>query len=173
MANAKISDLANAGALTGGELVEVVQGGVNKQTTAQTIADLSGGGGTWGSITGTLSDQTDVQSALDAKAAHTNSATSLTDGAAITLTATKHTLTSTQAAITFTITYAGDDIVIELTLNATSATWTFPAGSLCVSEGVASGDNTLALAGVSGDKYIITTKKIGSVYYVVGKNFGQ
>jgi len=32
-------------------------------------ADLvaKGGGGTWGSITGTLSDQTDLQSALDAK----------------------------------------------------------------------------------------------------------
>lgn len=30
-------------------------------------SDVSGGGGTWGSITGTLSDQTDLQSALDAK----------------------------------------------------------------------------------------------------------
>lgn len=30
--------------------------------------DNSGGGGTWGSITGTLSDQTDLQTALDAKA---------------------------------------------------------------------------------------------------------
>lgn len=29
--------------------------------------DTGGGGGTWGSITGTLSDQTDLQSALDAK----------------------------------------------------------------------------------------------------------
>ena len=28
---------------------------------------FGGGGGTWGSITGTLSDQTDLQSALDAK----------------------------------------------------------------------------------------------------------
>lgn len=30
-------------------------------------ADSTGGGGTWGTITGTLSDQTDLQSALDAK----------------------------------------------------------------------------------------------------------
>jgi hypothetical protein len=43
MANKKISELTAAGALTGTELVEVVQGGVNKQTTTQDIADLSGG----------------------------------------------------------------------------------------------------------------------------------
>jgi hypothetical protein len=34
---------------------------------ADLIAKGGGGGGTWGSITGTLSDQTDLQSALDAK----------------------------------------------------------------------------------------------------------
>jgi len=32
------------------------------------VAASGGGGGTWGSITGTLSDQTDLQAALDAKA---------------------------------------------------------------------------------------------------------
>jgi len=31
----------------------------------------SGGGGTWGSITGTLSNQTDLQAALDAKVPYT------------------------------------------------------------------------------------------------------
>jgi hypothetical protein len=70
MASKKISELPSAGALTGSELVESVQGGINVKTTAQQIADLGGGGGgTWGSITGTLSDQTDLQSALDAKQA--------------------------------------------------------------------------------------------------------
>lgn len=64
----KISELTSAGALTGAEILEVVQGGANKQTTTQDIADLSGGGGTWGSIGGTLSNQTDLQTALDAKA---------------------------------------------------------------------------------------------------------
>lgn len=44
MASKKISELTAPGALTGTELVEVVQGGVNKQTTAQDIADLSSGG---------------------------------------------------------------------------------------------------------------------------------
>lgn len=38
----KISDLTIASDLTGAELIEVVQGGVNKQTTAQRISDLSG-----------------------------------------------------------------------------------------------------------------------------------
>ena len=222
----KISGLPAAGALTGAELIETVQGGVNVQTTTQDIADLGGGGGTWGSITGTLADQTDLNTALGLKAplasptftasgkttpvdadevlirdsaasnilklltwanvkatlktyfdtlyqSLINSATALVDGASIDLTAIKHTLASSSATRTFTISYTGDDITLEVTLSATSATYTFPATSLCVSEGVASGDNTLALAGVSGDKYIIAIKKIGSAYYVVSKNFGQ
>lgn len=64
----KISELAAATTpLSGTETLEIVQGGANKQTTAQDIADLGGGGGAWGSITGTLSDQTDLQTALNAK----------------------------------------------------------------------------------------------------------
>lgn len=69
MADLKISELPVATAPAGTELIEIVQGGVNKQTTTQDIANLAGGGGTWGSITGTLSAQTDLQNALDAKAA--------------------------------------------------------------------------------------------------------
>lgn len=42
MANKKISELATASALTGTELVELVQGGANKKTTAQEIANLGG-----------------------------------------------------------------------------------------------------------------------------------
>lgn len=44
MADKKISELPVATAPTGTELMEVVQGGVNKQLTAQEIADLAGGG---------------------------------------------------------------------------------------------------------------------------------
>lgn len=44
MANLKISELTTAGALTGAELVELVQGGLNKKSTTQDIADLGGGG---------------------------------------------------------------------------------------------------------------------------------
>lgn len=172
MASKKISELTAAGALTGAELVEVVQGGQNVKSTTQAIANLGGGGGAWGSITGTLSSQTDLQAALDAKQALVNAAVVLTDAATIDITAIKHTLT-TSSSRTFTISYTGDDTSIEITLNATSATQTFPAGSLCVTEGAASGDNTCPMSGVSGDKYIIAIKKIGSVYYVVCKNFGQ
>lgn len=39
----KISQLPLAGALTGTELIETVQGGVNKKTTTQDIADLGDG----------------------------------------------------------------------------------------------------------------------------------
>lgn len=71
MSNKKISELTTASTPDGSELVEIVQGGINKKVTTQEIANLAtpGGGGTWGSITGTLSSQTDLQAALDAKQA--------------------------------------------------------------------------------------------------------
>src|SRR5688572_13690357 len=173
MANEKISGMATASALTGTELVEVVQSGDNKKTTTQDIANLGGGGGAWGSITGTLSSQTDLNTALLARLLLVNTATVLTDAASMDLTAVKHTLATSSATRTFTISYTGDDITIEVTLSAVASVFTFPAGSLCVSDGAESGDNTCTLTGVSGDKYIIAIKKIGSVYYVVSKNFGQ
>lgn len=97
----------------------------------------------------------------------------LTDASSMALTHPVHTLTTSSATRTFTISYTGNDITIELILNTTGSVFTFPASSLCVSEGVASGDNTCTLAGVSGDKYVIAIKKIGSNYYVACKNFGQ
>lgn len=45
MADAKMSDLAAAASLTGAELMELVQGGVNVRTTTQAVADLASGGG--------------------------------------------------------------------------------------------------------------------------------
>jgi len=45
MANLKISQLPAAGALTGAELVEAVQGGINVQTTITDVVALAGGGG--------------------------------------------------------------------------------------------------------------------------------
>lgn len=64
----KISELDSASTpLAGTELVEIVQGGVNKKVAASNLGSGGGGGGTWGSITGTLSDQTDLQSALNSK----------------------------------------------------------------------------------------------------------
>lgn len=56
-------------ALADGDLVIVARGGVLYKTTAKEIADLaSAGPGSvdWGDVGGTLSDQTDLQGALDA-----------------------------------------------------------------------------------------------------------
>lgn len=173
MADKKITELPAATAPTGVELVEIVQGGVNKQTTTQDIADLGGGGGTWGSITGTLSSQTDLNTDLLLRQLLVNFAVALTDGASIDITAIKHTLTSSQGAITFSISYTGDTIDLKIILNATAATYTFPSGALCVSEGALSGDNTAVLSGISGDTYYVFAKKFGSIYLVTIKNFGQ
>lgn len=204
MANKKISELATADTpLDGSELLELVQGGINKKGTAQDIADLGGGGVSDGdkgdvvvSSSGTvwtvdsssesqagkieLATQSETNTGTDDARAVTplkiknldRSVVALVDGGTIDITGPKHTL-STSSSRTFTISYTGDDITLEITLSATSATQTFPAAALCVSEGVASGDNTLPMLGTSGDKYIIAIKKVGSAYYVVGKNFGQ
>jgi hypothetical protein len=45
-----------------------IKDGATDWYAAGGLGPLGGGGGTWGSITGTLSDQTDLQSALNAKA---------------------------------------------------------------------------------------------------------
>ena len=102
-----------------------------------------------------------------------NSLESATDSTTVDLTSTKETLTSDESAITFTLAYVGDDITLEVILNTTAATYTFPSNSLCVSEGVATGNNILDLAGASGDHYIIGIKNMGTTYYIVAKNFGQ
>lgn len=124
-------------------------------------------------ITAAQADADAAQTTANAALPKVNAATALVDAASMDLTAAKHTLASSSATRTFTISYTGDDITLEVTLTNTAATYTFPATALCVSEGTASGDNTLSLSGVSGDKYIIGIKKIGSAYYVASKNFGQ
>lgn len=57
------------GALSGDEIIGASKDGEAVSLTPTQIAALGGGGGSWGSITGTLSAQTDLQGALDAKAA--------------------------------------------------------------------------------------------------------
>lgn len=97
----------------------------------------------------------------------------LTDAATIALTGQKHTLT-TATGRTFTNSHTGDFIVINITLNATSATFTFPSGYLCSYAGTASGDNTLVITGAtSGDLISVAVVKVGSQYLVAGQNFGQ
>ena len=167
MANQKITDLATAGALSGTELIETVQGGVNKKTTTQDIANLAGssghviedegtpltartklnfvgagvtvtddsgddatvvtipgGGGTWGSITGTLSDQTDLQSELDAK------------GDSL-ITRAEKTASYTLAAGDLTSINAGAELIFEMNVASANdftiplnATVAFPVGTV-------------------------------------------
>lgn len=102
-----------------------------------------------------------------------DTAVALVDGATIDITGPKHTL-ATATGRTFTISHAGDCIIIDITLSATSATFTFPATALCTYAGTASGDNTLAVTGAtSGDHIMIGIIKVGSNYRVTGINFGQ
>jgi len=60
MATKKISELDPAAALTGDELVEIVQDGANVRTTTQDIADLGGGGGGALTVTGQTASYTAV-----------------------------------------------------------------------------------------------------------------
>lgn len=99
--------------------------------------------------------------------------TALTDGATVDITSDKNTLSTSSATRTFTIGFTGDQIIMVVTLSATTSTYTFPAAALCVYNGFSSGDNTCVLSGVSGDKHVFAISKVGSAYYVVGKNFGQ
>lgn len=188
----KISELpAATEPLNDADLVEIVQGGVNKKAPKSAF-----GAGSVTSVTGTTDRITstggatpviDIAAAYDAaitaeiaaavalRQLLINSATALTDASSMDLTAIKHTLTTSSATRTFTISYTGDDISLKVILNATGSVFTFPAGALCVnSDGSASGDNTCTLAGVSGDNYAFAIKHWGSsVYTVVCKNIGQ
>jgi hypothetical protein len=101
-----------------------------------------------------------------------DTAVALVDASTIDITGPKHTL-STALGRTFTISHVGDGIMLRLILNATSATMTFPATALGMSEGVSSGNNTVSLSGVSGDKYVIVIMKVDTEYYVSAKNLGQ
>lgn len=158
----KISGMAVA-SLSGTEMIEVVQGGVNKRTDPAAIAALAAGGVS--SVNTRTGAVTGVQDTV-------NAAVVITDAASMDLTAIKHTLATSSATRTFTISYTGDDVSLKVILNATSSVFTFPAGALCInSDGAASGDNTCSLAGVSGDVYVFAIKHWGSsVYTVVCKN---
>lgn len=103
----------------------------------------------------------------------TNTENALVDGATIGINGKKNTLATSEAAITFTISYTGDECTLEVILSATSSTFTFPANTLCVSEGTASGDNTCSLSGTSGDRYILIIRRFDSNYSVDCKNYGQ
>ena len=59
---------------TQGSVLWVNSSGLPSWTATTTLGITSGGAGTWGSITGTLSSQTDLQNALNAKLSTTSAA---------------------------------------------------------------------------------------------------
>ena len=63
----KISELPLGSALSGTEEIPIVQSATTKKITAQDIADLASGGAVWGGITGDITDQTDLVTALNLK----------------------------------------------------------------------------------------------------------
>lgn len=66
-----ISGLPLADTLTGDELLPVVQDGNTVQSTVTQMVTLVGNIATWGFIQGTLSNQTDLQNALNLKVSYT------------------------------------------------------------------------------------------------------
>lgn len=146
MANKKISELPSSDALTGAELVELVQGGINKQTTTQDIANLAAGGGAVDSVNGqtgvVVLTKTDVGLGNADNTSDANKPVSTAQQTALNLKTDQlttfrrltgnHTLDSTDLASI----NAGDDLVIEMNvagandltipLNATVA---FPTGT--------------------------------------------
>lgn len=159
----------------------------NGDGVAPTWEDPTGGGATAAGATGNVQYKSNG-GGLQAEAAYTydsatnlltvpaitaGSSTALTDGGTITITGTKHTLTSDEATITWTLSQTGDYQTTDIILNAETTTWTFPANTLCVVEGVASGNNTATVTGVTGDHQIMSIYKDGTNYRVVIKNFGQ
>ena len=81
---AKIQNVADARLLGhnsggAGDMQEIVLG-TNLSFSGTTLNATGGGGGAWGDITGTLSDQIDLQAALDAKQGADADLTDLADG---------------------------------------------------------------------------------------------
>ena len=77
----KISEMPFASPITGSEKLHVVQDAINKQSTVNKIIERATTTASWGSITGTLSDQTDLQAALNAKVSDGDPITELSETA--------------------------------------------------------------------------------------------
>lgn len=186
----------------GDEILGCSKDGSARSLTSQQIANLGGGGsGTVESVTGDGVDNTDpdnpvltfpeadevvftpagniaatdVQAAIEdlGNADIDRASSALTDSSTIAITGTKHTLTSAEAAVTWSYTFTGEEMKVLITLNLDAADYTFPSGTLCIVDGDATGDNTAPLFGTSGDKYLLVVTKFGSAYVAVIKNIGQ
>lgn len=127
MADVKISELPAAAALTGAELVPVVQGGATVQATVQDIADLgAGGGGGGGGTTAIPIAVSDETTALTTGAAKVTFRMPF----AFTLTAVRASVTTapTGSVLTVDINEGGASILsTKLTIDATERTSTTAA----------------------------------------------
>lgn len=78
----KFSELDTASSIDGEEYIPIVKAGENKKVQIKNLPSNGGGSvSDWGDIGGTLSNQTDLQAALDAKAntSHNHTASQVTD----------------------------------------------------------------------------------------------
>lgn len=179
-----ISDSSSAHA--GSSISFTPAGGLSSTDVQAAIVELAGAGGVGSASTtaegiielltqGEMNNGTDALRAATAETVKNRdgAVTALTPGSSVAISSDKCTLATSAATVTFSITHTGDDMQVNVTLSATSATYTFPSGSLCVVNGIASGDNTAGITGVSGDLHVICIRKMGSTYQVVIKNFGQ
>ena len=118
---------------------------INTGSTDITITG-GGGGGTWGSITGTLSDQTDLQAALDAKLSSSTAASTYVpySGASGDVTLGTHKLTASALQ-------ANSSAGGELRTNS---------GTVAVSWGAGGGANSTVYGGLKGDYLTASTMLI-------------
>lgn len=160
---------------TNGGLLYTNGSGLFAQTGAGSSTTVLHGGTSPGySAVSLTADVTGVLPLANQALEGTNTSTSLTDAGTVTITGPKHTLTSDEATITWTLSQTQDFQTTDIILNATSTTWTFPANALCVVEGLATGNNIAVVSGaVSGDHLIMSIYKDGTNYRIAIKNFGQ
>lgn len=152
--------------------LDAASGGFLMIGSGGSISDVAFAG-SWDGVTADAPSKNVVYDEFILKQYLAYTAVAITDAASMDITGPRHTLATSSATRTFTQSWTGDYTSIVVTLSATNSIFTFPAGALCVSEGLASGDNTLSLNGISGDKYYISISKFGTDYYVISKNFGQ
>lgn len=118
------------------------------------ISSSAGGGGTWGSITGTLSNQTDLQAALDAKQDDLNG-TGFVKASGTTITYDNSTYLTTSAAATAYVPYTG------ATGNVNIGSHSLTAADLVINHASGSGVAASITKGGSGEALTVV-KSSGS-----------
>ena len=138
--------------------VTIDQGGTGATTLAQAQTNLGIGGGTWGSITGTLADQTDLQSAIDAKndtpvdlSADVTSTLPIANGGT--------GQTSAQSAADSLLDAAGKTTGYVWTTDGTNGSWAAPSGGYLTESGSLDYFTTVANKVAIGSNALLGTEK--------------